>query len=139
MVSVMSILFVLSWLPLSVFSLTADVLYPPDTLGQVSSQRLYVAFAVCHVIAMSSAVSNPVVYGWLNSNIRKELLQILLSQCGAPVEEFQEAPLKRPRAAVKTVSDNGRGSQSVAHVMVSFHSKGFELSTVSPVRVETVV
>lgn len=139
MVTVMSILFVLSWLPLSVFSLTADVLYPPDTLGQVSPQRLYVAFAVCHVIAMSSAVSNPVVYGWLNSNIRKELLQILQSRCGAPVEEFQESPLTMPRVADKTGSDTGRRIHSVAHDMGSLHSKGFKLSTVSPVRVETVV
>jgi len=42
---------------------------------------LYVALATCHVIAMTSAVSNPIVYGWLNSNIRREFLQLLPARC----------------------------------------------------------
>lgn len=81
----MTILFALSWLPLSLFSLTAEVLYPADPSAphHVSPQSLYVGFAVCHVIAMSSAVSNPIVYGWFNSNIRKEFLQLLQSKCGS--------------------------------------------------------
>ena len=29
-----------------------------------------------HVLAMSSCVSNPVLYGWLNTNLRKELLKV---------------------------------------------------------------
>lgn len=65
-------MFAVSWLPLGVFSLLSEVISPPD-----SSQSLYVTLAICHVIAMSSAVSNPVMYGWMNSNIRQELIQLL--------------------------------------------------------------
>lgn len=65
-------MFAVSWLPLGVFSLLSEVISPPD-----SSQSLYVTLAVCHVIAMTSAVSNPVMYGWMNSNIRQELTQLL--------------------------------------------------------------
>ncbi|KAL1138458.1 hypothetical protein AAG570_008522 [Ranatra chinensis] len=46
-----------------------------------SAESLYLALAACHVTAMSSAVSNPVVYGFLNSNIRHELCQLLPAKC----------------------------------------------------------
>ncbi|KAG8307198.1 hypothetical protein J6590_028473 [Homalodisca vitripennis] len=88
-----AILFALSWLPLGIFSLTADVLYSEESFSRVSSQDLYVTLAVCHVTAMTSAVSNPVVYGWLNSNIRQELLQLLPSKC-ATVSGIEEATTK---------------------------------------------
>lgn len=77
----MAILFALSWLPLGIFSLTADIYYSAESYTEVSSQELYVTLAVCHITAMSSAVSNPVVYGWLNTNIRQEFLQLLPSKC----------------------------------------------------------
>lgn len=79
-----AILFALSWLPLSIFSLTVDILYSGESFPHVTSQNLYMILAICHVTAMSSAVSNPVVYGWLNSNIRQEFLQLLPSKCGTP-------------------------------------------------------
>lgn len=78
-----AILFLASWLPLSLFSLLADVLYPPESASEVSTEKLYLILAICHVIAMSSAVSNPIVYGWLNSNIRHEFLQLFASKCTA--------------------------------------------------------
>lgn len=81
MVSGVAVLFAISWLPLGIFSLIADVLFNADNPLKISLQSLYVALAVCHITAMSSAVSNPVVYGWLNSNIRHEFLQLLPSKC----------------------------------------------------------
>ncbi|KAL6955455.1 hypothetical protein U1Q18_050943 [Sarracenia purpurea var. burkii] len=75
------ILFLASWLPLSMFSLLVDVLYPPEKSKEVSAEKLYLILAICHVVAMSSAVSNPIVYGWLNSNIRHEFLQLFSSKC----------------------------------------------------------
>uniref|UniRef100_A0A1B6EEC8 G-protein coupled receptors family 1 profile domain-containing protein n=1 Tax=Clastoptera arizonana TaxID=38151 RepID=A0A1B6EEC8_9HEMI len=81
LLSCVAILFAVSWLPLGIFSLIADVLVNNDNPLKISLQSLYVALAVCHITAMSSAVSNPVVYGWLNSNIRHEFLQLLPSKC----------------------------------------------------------
>lgn len=84
-----AVLFAVSWLPLGVFSVVSEVISPPD-----SSQSLYVTLAVCHVFAMSSAVSNPVMYGWMNSNIRQELMQLL------PVKWRALGGRGRPRSVV---------------------------------------
>ncbi|XP_063229124.1 neuropeptide F receptor-like [Bacillus rossius redtenbacheri] len=76
-----AVMFAGSWLPLSLYSLLVD--------GQfltVSTDSLYVALAVCHLVAMSSALSNPIVYGWLNSNIRHEFLQLLPGRCAASLQ-----------------------------------------------------
>lgn len=56
-----------------------DLLVTPT--APASPRGLYVALAACHVIAMTSAVSNPIVYGWLNSNIRREFLHLLPARC----------------------------------------------------------
>jgi hypothetical protein len=68
-------------LPLFVglFSVLVDLLVTPSS--PTSQKDLYVTLATCHVIAMTSAVSNPIVYGWLNSNIRREFLQLLPASC----------------------------------------------------------
>ncbi|XP_023723743.2 neuropeptide F receptor [Cryptotermes secundus] len=74
-----AVLFAVSWLPLGLFSVLVDLLVTPT--APTSPRGLYVALATCHVVAMTSAVSNPIVYGWLNSNIRREFLQLLPARC----------------------------------------------------------
>lgn len=68
-------MFTVSWLPLAVFSLAADLM---TTL--MTTKQLYVTLAICHLTAMTSAVSNPIIYGWMNSNIRNELYQLLYTK-----------------------------------------------------------
>lgn len=80
-VSGVVVLFVASWLPLNLYTLLADILYPPELVHTVSPEKLYITLSICHVTAMSSAVSNPIVYGWLNANIRYEFLQLFSSRC----------------------------------------------------------
>lgn len=70
-----AVVFTVSWLPLAVFSLAADLMTPA-----MSSRQLYVALAICHLTAMTSAVSNPIIYGWMNSNIRNELYQLFYTK-----------------------------------------------------------
>ncbi|XP_020798669.1 neuropeptide F receptor [Drosophila serrata] len=72
-----AIIFGVSWLPLNFFNLYADMQRP------VMTQKMLVAYAVCHMIGMSSACSNPLLYGWLNDNFRKEF-QELLCRCSEP-------------------------------------------------------
>jgi hypothetical protein len=36
----------------------------------------YFTLGLAHVCAMSSTVSNPVLYGWLNTNLRKEFIKV---------------------------------------------------------------
>lgn len=43
-----------------------------------------IVFAICHMFAMSSACSNPILYGWLNNNFNsefRELFQIASNWC----------------------------------------------------------
>ena len=44
--------------------------------NQVPVQMYYFILGVCHCVAFSSCVSNPVLYGWLNTNLRKEFLKV---------------------------------------------------------------
>ncbi|XP_013185170.1 neuropeptide F receptor isoform X2 [Amyelois transitella] len=65
--------YVISWLPLNVFNLVADF----STKPILDEKPLTITYAVCHMFGMSSAVSNPLLYGWLNDNFRKEFEEIL--------------------------------------------------------------
>ncbi|RWS05097.1 neuropeptide F receptor-like protein [Dinothrombium tinctorium] len=61
--------FLLSWLPWNVINLYFD--YTADS--NLTSQELYSLFAGCHLVAMSSATTNAILYGWLNTNIKNEI------------------------------------------------------------------
>lgn len=65
--------YVISWLPLNVFNLVADFSEEPF----MDEKTMTITYAVCHMCGMSSAVSNPLLYGWLNDNFRKEFEEIL--------------------------------------------------------------
>ncbi|CAB3367106.1 Hypothetical predicted protein [Cloeon dipterum] len=67
-------LFAVSWLPHYILSIIVEVkpLFFP-------TEKLYIATAICHAIAMSTAITNPIVYGWMNTNIRRELIAMLPS------------------------------------------------------------
>lgn len=65
------IVFTLSWLPWNSLNLLVE--FKPNILDP---KHLYLAFAVCHMAAMSSSVTNPILYGWLNNNIRREMVRM---------------------------------------------------------------
>lgn len=66
-----SAVFGITWLPWNIFSLIAD--FYPECM---SAEHLYLGFVICHIIAMTSTTTNPILYGWLNSDIRKEILVV---------------------------------------------------------------
>lgn len=68
-----AVIFGVSWLPLNLYNLFADVFMT----GVAPTQPMLIAYAVCHMMGMSSACSNPFMYGWLNDNFRKEFREIL--------------------------------------------------------------
>ena len=72
-----AIVFACSWMPLNVFNILAD--FDHQLLKALDSNG--VAFAVCHLIVLSSACSNPLLYGWLNENFRREFVAIFCSPC----------------------------------------------------------
>ena len=72
-----TLLFCVSWLPLNLFNLIVDIFDPFDG----KSETMLVIYAICHMTGMSSACSNPILYGWLNDNFRKEFYRIFVLLC----------------------------------------------------------
>ncbi|XP_037091343.1 neuropeptide F receptor-like [Pollicipes pollicipes] len=68
-----ALIYAVSWIPLNICNLVSDFI-SYSTSGALEQMRI--AFAVCHMIGMSSACSNPILYGWLNDNFRKEFHEI---------------------------------------------------------------
>ncbi|GAB6024995.1 receptor [Chamberlinius hualienensis] len=70
-----ALIFGISWLPLNIFNLVTDWHYE-------HTEHSKIVFASCHVMGMSSACSNPLLYGWLNNNFRKEFKEVFAGCCG---------------------------------------------------------
>lgn len=88
-----AIMFCISWLPLNVFNLVADL----SPSANFHTQPLIVAYAICHMMGMSSACSNPVLYGWLNDNFWKEFKDIMcIKSNNENGSETQRFSLRKP-------------------------------------------
>ncbi|XP_042213029.1 neuropeptide F receptor-like [Homarus americanus] len=72
-----SLIFCLSWLPLNLYNVIVDLHNP---FGE-DTESMLIVYSVCHMAGMSSACSNPLLYGWLNDNFRKEFLEIFGVVC----------------------------------------------------------
>lgn len=68
-----AVIFCISWLPMNLFNLIADLPHSID----FTTQPMRVSYALCHMMGMSSACSNPILYGWLNENFWKEFKDIM--------------------------------------------------------------
>nr|AKQ63068.1 orphan G-protein coupled receptor 62 [Platynereis dumerilii] len=69
--------FVCSWMPLNVFDIMAD--FNHSYLKTIDKNGL--VFPICHLLVLSSACTNPLLYGWLNENFRREFVSVLCSPC----------------------------------------------------------
>ena len=65
---IISSVYLVSWLPLGVINVVLDAF--PDILGK-NSAHTTMMFLCCHLIGMSSASVNPIIYGYNNAHIRK--------------------------------------------------------------------
>ena len=72
-----AVVFACSYMPLNVFNILAD--FNMKLLHQIDKDNL--VFSVCHLLVLSSACANPVIYGWLNENFRREFVNVLCSPC----------------------------------------------------------
>jgi len=71
--SCIAVIFVISSLPLHIFFTITDL----GLVSMPSPSSYFFSLGLCHAFAMSSCVSNPVLYGWFNTNLRKEFVKIL--------------------------------------------------------------
>ena len=85
----MVVAFAVLWLPLHVFNSLEDWYHEaiPICPGNL-------IFLVCHLLAMASTCVNPFIYGFLNTNFKKEVKALVLTcQQSIPVEESEHLPL----------------------------------------------
>jgi hypothetical protein len=74
-----AVVFVFSWLPLNISNILVEFQFKIFfTNKSIDINLLYI---VCHTLVLSSACSNPVLYGWLNDNFRKEFVKVLRCSC----------------------------------------------------------
>lgn len=85
----MVVTFAVLWLPLHVFNSLEDWYHEaiPICHGNL-------IFLVCHLFAMASTCVNPFIYGFLNTNFKKEVKALVLTcQQSTPAEESEHLPL----------------------------------------------
>ncbi|KAJ0005120.1 hypothetical protein NQD34_011334 [Periophthalmus magnuspinnatus] len=80
--------FALCWLPLTIFNVLSD--WKQEALPVCHHNLL---FSLCHLLAMSSTCINPIIYGFLNSNFRQEVRDVILHCRWRPVEESEHYPM----------------------------------------------
>jgi len=69
--------FVSCWLPLNLFNLMDSAGVLPSTANDRWQHEVKLTiYALCHLAGMSSACINPVLYGWLNQNLRADLVRL---------------------------------------------------------------
>ena len=73
--SCIAVIFVISSLPLHIFFTITDL----GLVSMPSPSSYFFSLGLCHAFAMSSCVSNPVLYGWFNTNLRKEFVKVKLT------------------------------------------------------------
>ncbi|XP_064631305.1 neuropeptide F receptor-like [Lineus longissimus] len=72
-----AVVFALSWLPLNVLNVLLDY----KKLDNLKNINWVLLISICHMIVLSSACTNPMLYGWLNDNFKKEFIKVLCCPC----------------------------------------------------------
>ncbi|XP_012892127.1 PREDICTED: neuropeptide Y receptor type 4-like [Dipodomys ordii] len=81
--------FAVLWLPLHIFNTLED--WHPEVISVCHGNLI---FLVCHLLAMASTCVNPFIYGFLNTNIKKEIKAFVLTcQHCCTLEESEPVPL----------------------------------------------
>ena len=66
----------LSWLPLNVVNMVITTFDTADEPLFEDIEKLFITYAICHIASMTSAISNPILYGFMNENFREEFTKI---------------------------------------------------------------
>ncbi|XP_014291375.3 neuropeptide F receptor [Halyomorpha halys] len=122
--SCIAVVFALSWLPMTAFTIIFE--FHPFLIKPTST--LYLVFALCHVTAMSTAVTNPLMYGWLNTNFRREFR--VLGSTG--VEKAREARRRLSTAHSVALRHDRRTSVTCFTTMTSSNTRPSTSVTLLP-------
>ncbi|XP_041369772.1 neuropeptide F receptor-like [Gigantopelta aegis] len=126
LLTMIAIVFALSWLPLNIFNLLSEfnfnVFQGSGSNGADSANLdINLAYAICHMLVLSSACLNPVLYGWLNENFRTEFVKVFSCTCCAmsrnKMNSLRNPNGERPNVPAITLTKATNGS-SVVHDQV---------------------
>ena len=67
-----TVMYALCWFPLTLLNFLADFNY-----SLFMYRNFLLVYAAAHLIAMTSAIANPILYGWYNSNFKRHFLRAL--------------------------------------------------------------
>ncbi|KAM5236475.1 neuropeptide Y receptor type 4-2-like [Ctenodactylus gundi] len=98
--------FAVLWLPLHVFNSLED--WHHEAIPACHGNLI---FLLCHLLAMASTCVNPFIYGFLNTNFKKEVKALVLTcQRSAPQAESEQLPLSTVHMEVSrgSVRPSGR-------------------------------
>lgn len=70
--SVLIVVFAVSWMPLHVFHVVTDF-----NGNVISNKHFNLVFCICHLLGMLSCCLNPILYGFLNNGIKADLMALL--------------------------------------------------------------
>ena len=76
MLIVVTITHFMSWLPLNLANVIMTTFDSDKKPLFEDIENLFVLYAACHLASMTSAISNPLLYGFMNSNFRDQFRKI---------------------------------------------------------------
>ena len=112
MLVTIAVVFACSWMPLNVFNIMAD--FNPSLLQRIDKRGLIIP--LCHLLVLTSACINPVLYGWLNENFRKEFMRVL-SCCRRRQTRQQQQQQQQQQRNVRHQHNRGHVNASVEETL----------------------
>lgn len=101
LLSTIAVVFALSWMPLNLFNILSE--FQSDVL-HTQALDMNLVYVICHTLVLSSACTNPVLYGWLNENFRNEFMKVLCCHCCTVVRGvIKESVCCRPQQQVPVI------------------------------------
>ena len=73
LLATISLVYLITWLPLGIFGTLSDANI--NIFGD-NAEVTTMIFMICHLIGMSSACANPIIYGYRNKHVRKGKMKL---------------------------------------------------------------
>ncbi|XP_046565600.1 neuropeptide Y receptor type 5-like [Haliotis rubra] len=107
-----AVLFAVTWLPITLVNILADF-----DQGVFEDKDFRLIHATCLLVALCSVCINPVVYGWFNSNFRRDLQRWASTKISSSVDMVQyiEASTHRSKTDMLTMSTHNHRGYSIVH------------------------
>ena len=100
-----------SWLPLNLINIVLTMFDSDESPLFTDVEHLYIAYAMCHLASMTSAISNPVLYGFMNENFMSEFMKIW-KKCKHCWQKSDNNNANNANFAMETTRFARRGSEN---------------------------